>query len=81
MLGLVGFMSGVHIIESSKPGCVLGEKGAIINYIGITGVNQDCLGPLAHMVTLNLALSSCYLLKFLTVGLTDRVKMQRIQKN
>lgn len=32
-------------------GCVLGEKGAIINYIGITGINQDCLGPLAHMVT------------------------------
>lgn len=60
MLGLVGFRSGVHIIESSKPGCVLGEKVAIIDYIGITGVNQGGLGSLAHMVTLNLAFSSCY---------------------
>lgn len=51
MVGFGGFRLGVYIIESSKPGCVLGEKGAIINYIGITGINQDCLGPLAHMVT------------------------------
>lgn len=51
MVGFGGFRLGVYIIESSKPGCVLGEKGAIINYIGITGINQACLGPLAHMVT------------------------------
>lgn len=30
------------------------EKGAVINYIGITGINQDCQGPLGCMITLDL---------------------------